>query len=75
MSNEHDIAIFGISVKLPLAETMDTFCRHLQEGVDGVRELPLSRKKDTDSYLRAVGNKHRNRHGRRTSFRRKQVRR
>lgn len=50
-----DIAIIGIGMKLPLADTIEQFRSNLREGKDCVRTLPSSRKKDTDAYFRAVG--------------------
>ncbi|WP_160643690.1 type I polyketide synthase [Chengkuizengella marina] len=52
---EQDIAIIGLSFKLPQADTKETFLNNLRHGVDSVREIPVARKKDTDLYF-----KHRN---------------
>ncbi|MFS1512190.1 SDR family NAD(P)-dependent oxidoreductase [Chengkuizengella sp. SCS-71B] len=52
---EQDIAIIGISLKLPQADTKEAFLCNLRNSVDSVREIPVARKKDTDLYF-----KHRN---------------
>ncbi|WP_379133793.1 SDR family NAD(P)-dependent oxidoreductase [Paenibacillus sp. sgz500958] len=51
----YDIAIIGIGLKLPLSENAGEFREQLQKGTDGVRELPASRKKDTDAYFKFKG--------------------
>ncbi|TYP72396.1 type I polyketide synthase [Paenibacillus methanolicus] len=53
--SDEDIAIIGISLKLPLAETVEQFWANLCAGRDAVRPLPPERKKDTDRYFSFVG--------------------
>lgn len=50
-----DIAIIGMSVKLPQAETVEAFWSNCINGVDCVVEFPEKRKKDSDNYLRFIG--------------------
>ncbi|MBD8498497.1 SDR family NAD(P)-dependent oxidoreductase [Paenibacillus arenosi] len=50
-----DIAIIGIALKLPLADTVDQFASNLEMGRDCVRPLPQSRKQDTDLYFKRMG--------------------
>lgn len=47
----NDIAIIGISVKLPLADNLDEFRDVLKYKIDCIRELPENRKKDIEDYL------------------------
>ncbi|MVP01213.1 type I polyketide synthase [Paenibacillus lutrae] len=53
--SEQDIAIIGISLKLPLAETPEEFWHNLRTGLDCVRDIPSVRKQDADRYLEFVG--------------------
>lgn len=50
-----DIAIIGIAVKLPLADTLDQFAINLKTGRDCVRSIPQLRKQDTDSHFKQLG--------------------
>ncbi|MFC4101265.1 type I polyketide synthase [Paenibacillus xanthanilyticus] len=50
-----DIAIIGIALKLPLAETVEQFWANLCAGRDAVRPLPPERKKDADRYFSFLG--------------------
>ncbi|MCR8844348.1 SDR family NAD(P)-dependent oxidoreductase [Paenibacillus sp. SC116] len=50
-----DIAIIGIALKLPLADTVDQFASNLEMGRDCVRPIPQSRKQDTDLYFKRMG--------------------
>ncbi|WP_051217180.1 type I polyketide synthase [Paenibacillus assamensis] len=50
-----DIAIIGIALKLPLADTVDQFASNLEMGRDCVRPLPQLRKQDTDLYFKRMG--------------------
>jgi amino acid adenylation domain-containing protein len=47
-----DIAIIGMSVKMPKANDIHEFWDNLRNGVDCVRAIPETRKKDIDAYLR-----------------------
>lgn len=52
-SNKKDIAVIGISIKLPGANTLDEFWNILKNGTDCVGKIPESRKKDFKDILRA----------------------
>lgn len=54
-TSSQDIAIIGISLKLPLADTLDQFAHNLKTGQDCVRPIPSLRKQDTESYFRQMG--------------------
>lgn len=58
--SDRDIAIIGISVKLPLADSLEEFWEVINSGIDLTRELPASRKEDIDKCLgsAAVGIKY-----------------
>lgn len=49
-----DIAIVGISAKLPRAESHDAFWELLQNGKDLVGGFPESRKEELKPYLRRM---------------------
>lgn len=55
--SKREIAIIGMSVKLPLIEDTDDFWRQLQNGADLIRDFPETRKSDTNRYLRYVNKK------------------
>ncbi|NLW46255.1 MAG: polyketide synthase, partial [Firmicutes bacterium] len=48
----HDIAIIGISIKLPFAEDPNQFWENLKNGKDCIGELPMERKNRADYYLK-----------------------
>ncbi|MFB9328391.1 SDR family NAD(P)-dependent oxidoreductase [Paenibacillus aurantiacus] len=52
---DDDIAIIGIALKLPLAETVEQFWDQLCAGTDAVRPLPPGRKMDIDRYFSFMG--------------------
>ncbi|MBN2535916.1 MAG: hypothetical protein JXB88_23760 [Spirochaetales bacterium] len=52
-----DIAVIGIALKMPLADTVDEFWDNLAAGKDCIMEFPETRKKDADSYMRFIDNK------------------
>ncbi len=52
---DEDVAIIGISVKLPMADDIEIFCENIKNGKDCVREFPESRRKQTDLYLKYMG--------------------
>ena len=54
-TSNKDIAIIGVSLKMPGADTTDEFWNNLRNGVDSVRKMPSSRKKDAEDYLSAMG--------------------
>lgn len=47
---QDDIAIIGMSVKLPGINDLDTFWEGLVHGKDYIRELSISRKKDVEDF-------------------------
>ncbi len=51
MKTIKDIAIVGISIKLPKADTLEEFWRNLRDGRDCITSFPSVRKKDIDDYL------------------------
>lgn len=51
----HDIAIIGMAVKMPNAETAEEFWQNLQSGSDSTRDLPEDRRRDADRYLQTKG--------------------
>jgi acyl transferase domain-containing protein len=50
-----DIAIIGIALKLPMADTVEEFSANLRKGVDCVRPLPSARKMEADRYFSHIG--------------------
>nr|WP_285888678.1 non-ribosomal peptide synthetase [Paenibacillus polysaccharolyticus] len=46
-----DIAIIGISAKLPNMDTLDDYWDNIQNGVDCIRPIPKTRKADMDAML------------------------
>lgn len=52
---EKDIAIVGISVKLPLIDNLETFRNVLKYKIDTIGELSERRKSDTVNYLKSKG--------------------
>lgn len=53
--SQSDIAIIGIALKLPLADSAAQFADNLRAGLDCVRPIPSSRRADTDRYFRWIG--------------------
>ncbi|NLW47506.1 MAG: polyketide synthase, partial [Firmicutes bacterium] len=53
-SETHDIAIIGITVKLPYAEDLNQFWENLKTGKDCITELPTDRKSEADKYLNHI---------------------
>ncbi|WP_256757092.1 non-ribosomal peptide synthetase [Cohnella sp. WQ 127256] len=51
--SSQEVAIIGISAKLPLVESLDQFWKFISNGVDFISEFPESRRKDTDVYARS----------------------
>lgn len=49
--SKKDIAIIGLSFKMPLAEDSDPFWNNMRNCIDCVRKIPKSRQKDVDAYL------------------------
>ena len=48
---DRDIAVIGMSIKLPRADNLSQFWDICSAGRDCVTEFPTSRKKDIDTYL------------------------
>lgn len=46
-----DIAVIGISVKLPKASDIEEFWNNMRNGIDCVSEFPHYRRMDADSYI------------------------
>ncbi|GEC93046.1 SDR family NAD(P)-dependent oxidoreductase [Brevibacillus brevis] len=53
--SKKDIAIIGMAVRFPHAETVEEFWQNISGGMDSIREFPLSRRKDTLPLLRHQG--------------------
>ncbi|MDO8261083.1 MAG: polyketide synthase, partial [Candidatus Magasanikbacteria bacterium] len=47
-----DIAVIGMAAKTSRADNVRDFWANLEEGVDGIRKIPLGRQRDLDEYLR-----------------------
>lgn len=54
---DKDIAIIGIGLKLPDAETTDEFWNNLVQAKDFIQQIPSERKRDVDHYFQLLGNK------------------
>ncbi|QMV44170.1 non-ribosomal peptide synthetase [Cohnella cholangitidis] len=50
--SSQEIAVIGISAKLPLVDNLDQFWKFVRSGVDFISEFPKSRRQDTDIYAR-----------------------
>jgi surfactin family lipopeptide synthetase A len=50
-----EIAVIGMAVKMPMAESLEEFWHIISNGIDCIRNFPLSRRKDTDDYLKCLG--------------------
>ena len=48
---DDDIAIIGISARLPFAENLNDFWENIKNGMDCIGRFPGSRRSDTDRYL------------------------
>ena len=55
------IAIIGLSCRMPLAPTKESFWERLIEGTDCVTEFPEERRKDTDCLIPTLGDQLRSR--------------
>ncbi|WP_018765031.1 SDR family NAD(P)-dependent oxidoreductase [Bacillus sp. 105MF] len=49
-SVDDDIAIIGVSIRVPFAHNKEEFWDNLVNGVDAITDFPESRKVDTDQY-------------------------
>ncbi len=54
-ADSHSIAIVGIGLRLPQADTPQQFARLLRDGTDAIRPYPAARRRDADRYLRCIG--------------------
>lgn len=50
-----DIAIIGVSTKIPMADSIDEFWENISSGVDCVGGFPEARKTDITNYLKFIG--------------------
>lgn len=55
--NNGDIAVIGISLKMPMSNNVDDFWNMLRKGTDAIIDFPERRKKDIDKYLKFKGMK------------------
>lgn len=53
--SKKSIAIIGMDVRFPQANNPQSFWHNLVNGTDSIRDFPLSRRLDTDPYLRQKG--------------------
>ncbi|KWX87820.1 hypothetical protein AMQ83_10725, partial [Paenibacillus riograndensis] len=49
-----DIAIIGIACRFPFADTLEEYWDNLLNGINGITDFPLTRRKDIDPLLRKV---------------------
>ncbi|NRQ55289.1 MULTISPECIES: non-ribosomal peptide synthetase [unclassified Brevibacillus] len=49
-----DIAIIGISCRLPFADNLEQYWTNLLNGTNGITDFPLKRRMDTDPLLRKL---------------------
>ncbi|MGQ8874251.1 condensation domain-containing protein [Paenibacillus sp. TSA_86.1] len=54
VSKDEQVAVIGLSCRMPKARNTDEFWDNLVKGVDCVGEFPEQRRKDTDPYLKLV---------------------
>jgi acyl transferase domain-containing protein len=53
---EDDIAVIGVSLKMPKSEDADEFWKNIRDGVDCVSEYPENRKKDSKDFVLTYSN-------------------
>ncbi len=53
--SNRDIAIIGISAKLPMADDIQEYWENISNGIDCVVEFPRKRRKDIDDFFRFKG--------------------
>ncbi|EPY14024.1 type I polyketide synthase [Paenibacillus alvei] len=51
----YDIAIIGVALKLPSAETLEDYWKVIENGIDCISDFPESRKQDITNYLSSKG--------------------
>ncbi|CAH1195691.1 Polyketide synthase PksM [Paenibacillus plantiphilus] len=52
--SDKDVAVIGISLKFPQADTPETFWRQLREGVDSIGAFPETRREDAEDMKRLL---------------------
>jgi amino acid adenylation domain-containing protein len=50
--NQHDIAVLGISIRFPFANSLTEFDKNLRHGFECLKPFPKKRKEFADKYLR-----------------------
>lgn len=50
-----DIAVIGMGVRLPMADSADEFWENLKNGIECLRDITSERKSDVDNYLDHTG--------------------
>ncbi|WP_162309045.1 type I polyketide synthase [Brevibacillus antibioticus] len=55
---DKDIAVIGISLRFPMADTVQQFWNNIRNGVDCVQAIPAARRKDVDNLLRHLNKLH-----------------
>ena len=53
--NNNDIAIIGMAVKFPMADTLEQYWSNIANGIDCIRDLPMQRELDASNYLKYNG--------------------
>ncbi|MFF2175852.1 SDR family NAD(P)-dependent oxidoreductase [Lysinibacillus sp. NPDC058147] len=53
--NNNDIAIIGMAVKFPMADTLDEYWNNIANGINCIRDLPEQRELDAKNYLKYNG--------------------
>lgn len=56
--SSRDIAIIGMALRMPGADSPDQFWKNIKDGIDSVVRFPESRRKDIDRYLRFIDKEH-----------------
>ncbi|WP_341282701.1 SDR family NAD(P)-dependent oxidoreductase [Paenibacillus sp. FSL H8-0537] len=49
---QDDIAIIGMSARLPGAQDIHEYWNNIENGIDTVKQIPQNRKNDTDDYIK-----------------------
>ena len=55
--SKKDIAVIGIALQFPLADSPDEYWRNISQKLDCIREFPAERKKDVEDYFRFLKSK------------------
>lgn len=55
--SKKDIAVIGIALQFPLADSPDEYWQNISQKLDCVREFPKDRKKDVDDYFKFLKSK------------------